>query len=124
MQGAASLGLVVLVVSGGACLGPPVYRGCPCQDPLCHSVQDDSAAERQPCACGWCVSCHRVSACERVCELVLCDGVPHCKTVIVQTNCGSCVLWNGRILTRLLDDERSTASSLSFPALSSMSLLT
>ena len=26
-----------------------------------------------------------VSACERVCELVLCDGVPHCEKVILQT---------------------------------------
>ena len=72
-----------------------VYRGCPCWDPpVCHRVHDDSVAERQPCACGWCVSCHLVSDFERVCELVLCDGVPHCKTVILQTNCDSCVLWH------------------------------
>ena len=70
-----------------------VYRGCPCQNPpVSHRVQDD-------CACGWCVSCHLVSACERVCELVLCDGVPHCKTVILQTNCDSCALWNVGTLT-------------------------
>ena len=27
----------------------PVYRGCPCRDPpVCHRVQDDSGAMRQP----------------------------------------------------------------------------
>ena len=108
-----NLGLVVLV-SREACLGHPrplsvkalVYRGCPCRDPpVCHRVQEDPAAERQPCACGWCVSCHLVSACERVCELA----------VIPQTNCDSRVLWNVGILTILLDDKRCFASSLSFP---------
>ena len=72
-----------------------VYRGCPCWDPpVCHSVQDDSVAERQPCACGWCVSRHLISACERVCELVVCDGVSHREMVILQTKCDSRVLWH------------------------------
>ena len=38
-------------------------------------------------------------ACERVCELVLSDGVPHCKTVILQTHCDSSILWNVGTLT-------------------------
>ena len=92
-----------------------MYRGCPCPDPpVCHRVQDDSVAKRQPCAYCWCVSCQIVSACERVCELVLCDGVPHCQMVILQTNCDSCVLWHVGTLTPLLDDKRCLASSLSF----------
>ena len=94
---------------------------------MCHRVQGDSVAERQPCACGWCVSCRLVSACERVCELVLCDGVPHCETCNSPNDCDTCVLWHVGILTPLLDDKRCLASSLSFPTvplLSSMSLLT
>ena len=134
-------GAVTLVLSFWWCrvkrvLGHPrppsvealVYRRCPCRaPPVCHRVQDDSVAERQPCACGWCVSCHLVSACERVCEHVLCDGVSHCKTVILQTKCASCVLWNVGILTPLLDDKDCPSNSLSFPTvplLSSMSHLT
>ena len=59
-----------------------VYRGCPCRDPpVGHRVQDDSVAERQPCACGCCVSCHLVADFEHVCELVLYDGVLHRETV-------------------------------------------
>ena len=53
-------------------------------------------------ACGWCVPCHLVSACERVCELVLCHGVLHRETVILQTNCDSCVVWHVGILTESL----------------------
>ena len=93
-----------------------MYRGCPRQDPpVCHRVQDDSVAERQPCACGWCVSCHLVSAFDGVGELLLCDGVLHCVTLILQTNCDSCVMWHVGILTPLLDDKRRLASLLSFP---------
>ena len=77
-----------------------VYRGCPCRDsPVCHRVQGGSVAERQPCAGGWCVSCRLVSACERVCELVLCDGVPHCETCHSPNNCDTCVLWHVGTLT-------------------------
>ena len=77
-----------------------VYCGCPCRDPpVCLRVQDDSVTERQPRACGWCVSCHRVSACDSVCKLLLCDGVLHRETVILQTNCDSRVLWHVGILT-------------------------
>ena len=105
-----------------------VYRGCPCWDPpVCHRVQDDSVAERQRSECGWCVCFHLVSACERFCELVLCDGVLHRETKIYLTNCDSRVLWHVGILTHLLDDKRCLASSLSFPTfplLSSMSHLT
>ena len=34
---------------------------------MCHRVRDDSVPERQPCACGWCVSSHlvRLRACLR-----------------------------------------------------------
>ena len=93
-----------------------VYRGCPCRDPpVCHRVQDDSVAERQRSECGWCVCFHLVSACERFCELVLCDGVLHRETKIFLTNCDSRVLWHVGILTHLLDDKRCLASSLSFP---------
>ena len=105
-----------------------VYRGCPCRDPpVCHRVQDDSVAERQRNECGWCVCFHLVSACERFCELVLCDGVLHRETKIFLTNCDSRVLWHVGILTHLLDDKRCLATSLSFPTfplLSSMSPLT
>ena len=65
-----------------------VYRGVSLPG-VCHRVQDDSVAERQPCACGWCVSCHLVSACERVRKLVLCDGVLHRETAILNH-----VLWH------------------------------
>ena len=59
----------------GACVGPPtafpvralVYRGCPCRDPpVCHRVQGDSGAKRQPTLCVLvgvvtsCVPCARV----------------------------------------------------------------
>ena len=54
-------------------------------------------AERQPCACVCCVSCHVVSACERVCELVLCDGVPHCATCNSPEDCDTCVLFCGML---------------------------
>ena len=92
-----------------------------------NRVQDDSVAERQRSECGWCVCFHLVSACERFCELVLCDGVLHRETKIFLTNCHSRVLWHVGILTHLLDGKRCLASSLSFPTfplLSSMSHLT
>ena len=40
--------------SRGGCARPPtalsgmVYRGCPCHPPVCHRVQGDSVAKRQP----------------------------------------------------------------------------
>ena len=100
-----NLGLVVSVLRVNLVFFHPrppsvvalVYRACPCRDQrVCHRVQGDSVAKRQPCACDWCVSCHLVS----VCGLVLCDRVPHCKTVILQTSCDSCVLWHVGILTQ------------------------
>ena len=69
--------------------------------------QDDSVAERHPCARGWCVSCHLVSDFERVCELVLCDGVLHRETVSLQTNCDSRVQWHVGILTKCADSYAS-----------------
>ena len=54
----------------------PVYRGCPCRDPLvCHRVQGDSVAKRQPfCVCVGvlgvvtsCVPCAQRSTCVEGC---------------------------------------------------------
>ena len=51
-----------------------------------------------------------VSACERVCELVLCDGVPHCEKSNFPNDCDTCLLWLVGMLTPLLDDKRCLAS--------------
>ena len=94
-----------------------VYLGCPCRDPpVCHRVQDDSVANRQPFSVIVGTSPVMLSRLANVfVSFVLCDGVPHCKIIILQTNFNSCVLWHLRILTPLLDDKRCLASSLSFP---------
>ena len=70
-------GLVVSVLRVKLVAGHPrppsvealVYRGCRCQDHQCATKFRMTVAERQPCACGWCVSCHLVSACERFVSL-------------------------------------------------------
>ena len=72
-------GRLVELVSGHprpSSVEAPVYRGCPCRaPPVCHRVQDDSVAKRQPFFCvGWSrdIVCS-VRSCSWSCFTLMCN---------------------------------------------------
>ena len=68
----------------------PVYRGCPCRDPpLCHRIQGDSVAKRQP-----------FFVCVGVVGVVT-SCVPRVSRDVMTTGCSSCPTGNACTPARL-----------------------
>ena len=93
------VGILLSFVCGrlrGGCCGPPtafpvrapVYRGCPCRDPpVCHRVQGDSVAKRQPfLVLGVVTSCVHCARIPRVSRDGITTGFSSCAAENTYTN--------------------------------------